>query len=248
MNGKILFKLLIVLVIITQLLQAKQNKSLFHDPLHYVDPIIGVDGGGNVFPGAALPFSMVNVSPDVTQTGSPAGYSSNTPIVGFSHNHMSGMGMKSGFGNLLVFPQIDSIRLNDCAIVEDEFASPGYYRATLTKSKIKVEVTLSAKSGVHQYTFPKGKTARILLNFSSTTIGYSSKCIAAEARFISNNRVEGQASFEYIQAASLNGKLWNKAWFQHKDIINGAEMVLEMGSKPLSWGTNAPIPPSASNK
>jgi predicted alpha-1,2-mannosidase len=49
----------------------------------------------------------------------------------------------------------------------------------------------------------------------------------------------------YIQSATLNGKSWNKGWFQHKDIINGAELILEMGSKPSDWGTKASPPPSA---
>ncbi len=155
-----------------------------------------MDGGGNVFPGAALPFSMVNVSPDSKRTGSPAGYSSNSPIVGFSHNHMSGMGVKRGFGNLLVFPQTGALRLNDTATVSDEIASPAYYSANLVESGIKAEVTLSEKSGVHQYTFPKGQTPRILLNVTATTIGSSSKCVASQAAFISNKQIEGQASFE----------------------------------------------------
>ena len=34
------------------------------DLSQYVDPFIGVDGGGNVFPGPCVPFGMVKVGPD----------------------------------------------------------------------------------------------------------------------------------------------------------------------------------------
>lgn len=52
----------------------------------------------------------------------------------------------------------------------------------------------------------------------------------------------------YIQAATLNGKPWNKPWFSHSDIANGGKLVLEMGPAPnKDWGS-APgdAPPSMS--
>ena len=48
---------------------------------------------------------------------------------------------------------------------------------------------------------------------------------------------------KYILSACLNGKPWNKAWFRHKDIINGAELVLIMGHEPSDWGKDN-SPPS----
>jgi putative alpha-1,2-mannosidase len=50
----------------------------------------------------------------------------------------------------------------------------------------------------------------------------------------------------YVQSAKLNGKKWDKCWFRHKDIINGGELVLEMGTIPSEWGTKIP-PPSISD-
>ena len=51
---------------------------------------------------------------------------------------------------------------------------------------------------------------------------------------------------KYIQKATLNGKEWNKPWFSWDDIKDGAELVLEMGSRPnYKWGSNpADAPPS----
>jgi predicted alpha-1,2-mannosidase len=54
------------------------------------------------------------------------------------------------------------------------------------------------------------------------------------------------AANKYIQSATLNGKPLNKAWFEHKDIVNGGTMVFDMGPRPnKSWGS-APetAPPS----
>lgn len=52
---------------------------------------------------------------------------------------------------------------------------------------------------------------------------------------------------KYIQSATLNGKVWNRPWFQHKDIINGGKLILKMGSIPnKNWGSSDnDVPPSA---
>ena len=52
----------------------------------------------------------------------------------------------------------------------------------------------------------------------------------------------------YIQSATLNGKSWNKPWFSHSDIANGAKLVLQMGPLPnVKWGAaTAAAPPSMS--
>lgn len=52
---------------------------------------------------------------------------------------------------------------------------------------------------------------------------------------------------KYIQSATLNGKTWDKPWFSHDDIKNGATLVLEMGSQPnKQWGSaESATPPSA---
>jgi predicted alpha-1,2-mannosidase len=55
---------------------------------------------------------------------------------------------------------------------------------------------------------------------------------------------------KYIQSAKLNGKILNKPWFVHDDMINGGSLILEMGPKPnKSWGNDASaVPPSMTNR
>ncbi|MBO7498931.1 MAG: GH92 family glycosyl hydrolase [Bacteroidaceae bacterium] len=52
---------------------------------------------------------------------------------------------------------------------------------------------------------------------------------------------------KYIQSATLNGQPWDKPWFSHDDIKNGATLILEMGPRPnKAWGAaEQDAPPSA---
>jgi putative alpha-1,2-mannosidase len=111
-----------------------------------VDPFIDVDwGGGNTFVGAAIPFGLVKVGPDMeTFDGrrSGFGFSSNGVILGFSHLHLSGAQGK--YGNILVAPRTGPLDPNNiktpCA---DEVNQVGYYAANITRYQVKAELTSS---------------------------------------------------------------------------------------------------------
>jgi predicted alpha-1,2-mannosidase len=134
----------------------------------YVDPFIGTGGHGHVYPGATVPFGMVQLSPDQGQSGWDwiAGYNwEDSILVGFSHTHLSG----TGIGDLLdvlvmpvreVFP-IDQPYQDRFARParsrfshESEEASPGYYSVYLEDQEIRAELTASSRVGFHRYTFP----------------------------------------------------------------------------------------------
>src|SRR5450756_3164409 len=115
-----------------------------------VDPFIGTQGGGHVFPGAVYPFGMVQLSPD-TQTRYfkesypwAAGYQYGDPtILGFSHTHFSGAG-HSDLGDVLTVPISGDVRLEPGDSSQplsgyrsrfshdSERAEPGYYAVTLS--------------------------------------------------------------------------------------------------------------------
>lgn len=52
---------------------------------------------------------------------------------------------------------------------------------------------------------------------------------------------------KYIQRATINGKSWDKPWFEHDDIANGATIVMDMGNRyDGKWGSGSQMaPPSA---
>lgn len=147
---------------------ARHPKAL----VDYVDPFIGVDNAGNVFPGATLPFGMVKLGPDCFlskrwQTPN-AGYESNQPVYGFSHTHVSGTGGGAKYGNIAFMPVMGDVNRRDVSslLVEEE-ASPGYFSAVLQKYDIKVELTATHSTGLHRYTFLKGGDAHVLIDAGS---------------------------------------------------------------------------------
>lgn len=52
----------------------------------------------------------------------------------------------------------------------------------------------------------------------------------------------------YIQSVSINGKPWDNVWLNHDDIVNGANLVFEMGNSPSEWGANTQPVPYANGK
>ncbi|MFD8350651.1 GH92 family glycosyl hydrolase [Streptomyces coelicoflavus] len=131
-----------------------------------VNPFIGTENEGNTYPGAAVPFGMVQFSPD---TGHNTGYDhSDTHIRGFSLVHLSGVGCGLG-GDLPVLPTTGDVTETDYAKYaasfshDDEEASPGYYRVGLD-SGVDAELTATERTGVQRYTFPATDKANVLLN------------------------------------------------------------------------------------
>ncbi|MFI7099044.1 GH92 family glycosyl hydrolase [Streptomyces sp. NPDC050161] len=133
-----------------------------------VNPFIGSRNDGNTYPGAAVPFGMVQLSPD---TGHTTGYDyDDTRIRGFSAVHISGVGCGLG-GDLPVLPTTGDITETDYAKYaaayrhDDESARPGYYRVGLTSyGGIEAELTATARTGKQRYTFPATGKANVLLN------------------------------------------------------------------------------------
>ena len=170
-----------------------------------VDPFVGVDGGGNTVPGAAVPFGFANPSPDTALSGgaqgfNTSGYDSGQPIIGFSQTHVSGTGGNSKYGNFRITPQVGEINIQDLASPkQDENAAPGYYAVTLTKPKVKAELTTTRLVAVHRYTFPASPEAHLLIDVSSVISAGGGdgqqEPVACNARIVSPNRVEGTGHF-----------------------------------------------------
>ena len=93
--------------------------------VEYVNPIIGTNSMGHTFPGACVPFGLIQLSPDtdtiphnvngeyqkdVYKYCAGYQYSDNT-IVGFSHTHLSGTG-HSDLGDILIMPTVGELKLN----------------------------------------------------------------------------------------------------------------------------------------
>ncbi|WP_339631688.1 hypothetical protein [Bizionia echini] len=141
----------------------------------YVNPFIGTGGHGHTFPGATMPFGMMQLSPDTRLDGwdGCSGYHySDNYIYGFSHTHLSGTGV-SDYGDILLMPT-NNIQFNNGAdgkkgyrapfSHDQEIAEPGYYKVHLDSTNIDVELTVSKRSGIHKYTFPKDNKQIVILD------------------------------------------------------------------------------------
>jgi predicted alpha-1,2-mannosidase len=174
-----------------------------------VDPFIGTQGDGHVFPGAVYPFGMVQLSPD-TQTRHfkesyawAAGYQYNDPtILGFSHTHFSGAG-HSDLGDVLTVPISGDVRLDpgeaDKPLSgyrsrfshDTEQAEPGYYAVTLADYGVRAELTATTRVGLHRYTFPQGKPAHVLVDMRSIIYDYPGKVLWSRIRVRPDGTVTG---------------------------------------------------------
>ncbi len=143
----------------------------------YVKPFVGTGGHGHTFPGATLPFAMVQLSPDTRIDGSWDGCSgyhySDTVIYGFSHTHLSGTGC-SDYGDINFMPTFVSKPIVHIASEgklfytfnhKSESASPGYYTVTLNNG-IKVELSATTRVGIQKYTYKQKGYAWITLDLN----------------------------------------------------------------------------------
>jgi predicted alpha-1,2-mannosidase len=137
----------------------------------FVNPFIGTGGHGHTFPGAVLPFGMVQLSPDTRTDGSWDGCSgyhySDSVIYGFSHTHLSGTGV-SDWGDILLMPMagkpsLDNKKYSSKFSHANEKASPGFYEVLLN-NRIKAELTATFRVGIHRYTFQGGDTMNLILD------------------------------------------------------------------------------------
>ena len=166
----------IILVIIscnekTIVSNAQKEKNL----ISYVNAFIGTDGHGHTYPGATMPFGMMQLSPDTRLDGwdGCSGYHySDNEIYGFSHTHLSGTGILD-YGDVLLMPTNKQVFNNGADgnpgykstfSHENETAEPGFYKVHLEDTNIDVELTVSKRSGVHKYQFPSVENQFVILD------------------------------------------------------------------------------------
>lgn len=150
------------------------------DYTRWVNPFIGTGGHGHTFPGATIPFGMVQLSPDTridNWDGSSGYHYSDDIIYGFSHTHLSGTGIPDGC-DILFMPTVGEPQffakegdksVNGYASKfshANEKAEPGYYSVKLDDDAILAEMTATKRVGLHRYTFPANSEAKITLDLT----------------------------------------------------------------------------------
>ncbi|PQV50229.1 putative alpha-1,2-mannosidase [Jejuia pallidilutea] len=144
----------------------------------YVNPFIGTGGHGHTYPGATVPFGMLQVTPVNGISGWDwcSGYHySDSIAVGFSHLALSG----TGIGDLadIIFMPVnkevnivkmpksrDSLDYKSLYNHKNENASPGYYQVYLEDHNINVELTTSKRTAYHKYTFKANDEQSVVID------------------------------------------------------------------------------------
>jgi len=225
-------------VYVLVLLLAGLSFAQTQDFTRWVNPFIGTGGHGHTFPGAVMPFGMVQLSPDTREAnwdGSSGYHYSDDIIYGFSHTHLSGTGIPDGC-DILFMPTINSAKDFSPQIKldpnkpgfqvkgfastfshPDEKAEPGYYSVKLDDGKLLAELTTTKRVGFHRYTFPASKSAGIDLDLI-----WRDKVIDRDVKVVSDKRIEG-----YRRSSS---------WAKDQVVYFVAEF-----SKPFKgWGSGRP--------
>ncbi|MFK8264274.1 GH92 family glycosyl hydrolase [Capnocytophaga canimorsus] len=166
----------------------------------WVNPFIGTDGPGNTYPGATVPFGMIQLSPDIGIPGWDriAGYFYQDSIIsGFSHTHLTGTGAGDLY-DILVMPTNSrfSERIAENSYKpfskfnhQQEKATAGYYTVDLLSYGIKAELTATERVGIHRYTFPKDEQSKIQID-----LGFAMNWDAptdTHLRVVDANTIEG---------------------------------------------------------
>lgn len=161
------------------------------DPASLVNPFIGTSNDANDFPGADVPFGMVQWSPDTPSRPPGGGYEyKDSSITGFSLTHIAGPGCGAA-GDIPVLPTVGAVDYGarDSFAHSAESATAGSYKVALD-NKVTTELTATTRSGMARFTFPSTTQANLLFKLGSSQNGGSNTKFTA----VSSTEVSGQVT------------------------------------------------------
>lgn len=207
------------------------------------EPLNGTDNGGDEFPGAVLPFGMVQWSPDTSPAESAGYLYSATQIAGFGLDHLSGAGCDYG-GDFDFTPILAGVTTSPCAnggngtsaflstfSHSTENAVPGYYSVQFTNG-IRTELTVTTRTGFGRFTYPSGHTPGVVINPCSGATGTSDASIQINTN---TQEISGWTVQNGFCGSGQQNTLYFDAVFDHPfstyGVWNGATLTAK--------GTNA---------
>jgi len=167
-------------------------------PTDFVNTFIGTGGHGHTYPGATMPFGMVQLSPDTRLEGwdGCGGYHyDDSYIYGFTHTHLNGTGVPD-LCDILVMPTVGETRWNNGSVGKPGYGSkfrhssessePGYYKVVLVDYNVTAELTATNRAGMHCYTFPASKESNILVD-----LFHRDEVLESSIKVISDTQIQG---------------------------------------------------------
>ncbi|MBP3714432.1 MAG: GH92 family glycosyl hydrolase [Phocaeicola sp.] len=207
MNKNVLFAILLVGTLSACKLSNQAPQPV--DYTCYVNTFIGAADNGHTFPGACVPFGMIQASPSTGAVGWRycSEYINGDSIIwGFTQTHLSGTGCMD-LGDILVMPVTGSLHRNWDGYrsrfeKSTESASPGYYTVELSDPGVKVELTATVHASFQRYTFHSADSAAILIDLQHGPVWnekqYHTQVLACET--------------QWEDAETLVGHVRNQVW------------------------------------
>ncbi|QTE22202.1 GH92 family glycosyl hydrolase [Polaribacter cellanae] len=224
-NIKIFYILLTLLTVVSCDKNSKEPE--IQSLTEFVDPFIGTGGHGHTYPGATVPFGMLQVTPvnGISKWDWCSGYHySDSVAVGFSHLALSG----TGIGDLvdILFMPInkkvdlsinpksrDSIAYKSSYSHNNETAKPGYYQVFLEDHNVNVELTTTKRTAYHKYTFQKDDKQSVVIDLG----------------FAINWDTPLKTSVHIEDKYTISGTRFSKGWARNQKVFFVAKF-----SKPIT--------------
>ena len=209
----------------------------------YVDPFIGTAGHGHTYPGATVPFGMLQVSPDngISKWDWCSGYHySDSITIGFSHLHLSGTGI-GDLADIRLMPINKKVDLSVAMKSRDEVpykslyshseetALAGYYSVLLKDFNIKAALTSSLRTAYHKYTFAANDEQSVIID-----LGFAinwDKTTASKIKIIDESTISG---FRYSTGWAKNQNVFFVAKFSKPietyELVNDGNYISNVNS------------------
>ncbi|HEX4789479.1 MAG TPA: GH92 family glycosyl hydrolase [Actinospica sp.] len=227
------------------------------DPASLVAPTVGTGSGGDVvgqvdtYPGAAMPFGMVQWSPDTSSRPAGGGYSyTDTSITGFSLTHVSGPGCAIG-GDFPILPLAGAIPADPGSASASfghstESAHPGSY--AVTAGGVRTRLAVTDRTGLASFTYPAATQAQLLVKVGDSASGSS----ASTFRTVGDDEITGTVtsghfcgqpnSYTVYFAARFDRSFTGSGtWGATADSVAGGRLTFGTNAKPTTIGMQVAI-------
>ncbi len=199
------------------------------DPASVVNTLVATTGGGNVFPGPAAPFGMIQWSPDTRRRTDGGGYRyDQTQLRGFSLTHISGPGC-GAYQDVPILPLTGGLPAGDPGSFQESFthtgevATAGYYSVRVGSPAITAELTSTRRSAMGRFTFPSTTNANILMKLLDSQNG----TMASSAQIVGHNEVQGAATSGHFCGAPDTYTVHFDITFDHP--FTASQVITEAG-------------------
>lgn len=213
---------------------AAGKAALVASPATVVNPFIGTSNEANDFPGADVPFGMVQWSPDTPSRPPGGGYEYNdSSITGFSLTHIAGPGCGAA-GDIPVLPTVGTVNTGatDAFSHANESASAGSYKVALN-NQVTTELTTTTRSGMARFTFPSTTQANLIFKLTGSQNGAS----ATQFTKVSNTEVSGQVTSGRFCGAGNTYTVYFDMVFDQPFASQGSSVAKTPAATPAKPGT-----------